>query len=377
VNINMIGVPTALSIASLSSDIPFTPEFGAYVLDPNLAASTSENTLNATISAFDFTRDLTNFKTFLNLDVMRSFYDAYASNNMAMMSNRFGFNDWDQVILFHNYVESLTINLLQQQGEYQVIPLASIMNQHTNATLNVLTEGMSLDVTARVIASKIKAAGTSCTDFFTNKYVSVNEDQATINCNEVDLTNVNTVKGWLNATWFGDSTTQPVNPAATKFITDNSLTPTQYNAFFFMDPTTIPDAAGNFGDLYQQAITEIATQYSCAATSVCTTGASVFSPPDSCRNCTAIELSSLQWGSIGVTNNPKSDWDATFLPKQTTVAGWGNALWEPFGPMTDFIEYPQCTAAQEKDWVSLPWAASQAMASSDWTAGGLTDKWAW
>ena len=78
-----------------------------------------------------------------------------------------------------------------------------------------------------------------------------------------------------------------------------------------------------------------------------------------------------------MTNNPKSDWDATFLPKETTVAGWGNAAWEPFGPMTDFIEYPQCTAAQEKDWVSLPWATSQAMASPDWTAGGLTDKWAW
>lgn len=45
-DINLLGVPALYSIATLNEDIPFAPEFAAYVLDPNRAASTEENTFN-------------------------------------------------------------------------------------------------------------------------------------------------------------------------------------------------------------------------------------------------------------------------------------------------------------------------------------------
>ena len=45
-NINMAGVARAYSIGPLNKDIPFPPEFGAFVLDPELGGSTFQNTLN-------------------------------------------------------------------------------------------------------------------------------------------------------------------------------------------------------------------------------------------------------------------------------------------------------------------------------------------
>lgn len=45
-NINMAGVTRSYSIGPLNKDIPYPPEFGAYVLDPEHGGSTIENTLN-------------------------------------------------------------------------------------------------------------------------------------------------------------------------------------------------------------------------------------------------------------------------------------------------------------------------------------------
>ena len=244
---------------------------------------------------------------------MRTFYDAYAANNMAMMSTRFGFKSWEQVMLFHNYLEALVVNFLQQEGEYEVIQLAQLMNKHTNATLGFLNDALSLDITARLIASKIKAAKTSCESFFTNTYVGMTDEQAANNCKNVDVTDPNTIKGWLNSTWYGAT----YKGYQAKFISDNGFTDVlQLYKFFYMDPTTVPDAKGNFGDVYQQAITEIHDWYGCSfeAQYVDTCNPD-FGPPASCRNCTGTELASLQWGEVGVTNNPKSDWDSEYLPK--------------------------------------------------------------
>ena len=48
----------------------------------------------------------------------------------------------------------------------------------------------------------------------------------------------------------------------------------------------------------------------------------------------------LQWGNLGVTNNPKESWGTTYMPKATSVKGWGDASWLPFGAMTETVEYP-------------------------------------
>lgn len=47
-----------------------------------------------------------------------------------------------------------------------MVPLAQTMNKHMNNTLVFLTEALTLDVTSRLMASKIKASGNSCSYYF-------------------------------------------------------------------------------------------------------------------------------------------------------------------------------------------------------------------
>jgi len=94
-------------------------------------------------------------------------------------------------------------------------------------------------------------------------------------------------------------------------------------------------------------------------------------------NCTAEEISSLQWGSLGVTNNPNPATNAYYVPKSTSTALWGQPSWLPFGVMTDVGEYPQQTAPQQKDWQYLSSSAVQAMMTRMPTTGSLASTYSW
>ena len=117
---------------------------------------------------------------------------------------------------------------------------------------------------------------------------------------------------------------------------------------------------GSFGQVLAQATSEISDQYNCVT-----------------QNCTGAELGSLQWGSLGVTKNPKSTWDSTYMPTANTVAGWGDASWLPFGAMTHSVEYPQQTAPQEVDWVYISQETSAIISSKDYSAYGLGAFYNW
>jgi len=64
------------------------------------------------------------------------------------------------------------------------------------------------------------------------------------------LTNVNDVKGIVNATWYGE-------PYASEFIAATGMTAME-NAMFFND-----NEDGSFGSVLAQACSEIALQYDC------------------------------------------------------------------------------------------------------------------
>ncbi len=73
-NINLQGVEAPYSVAQLNLDIPYAPEFGAFILDPSRANSTMSYTLDSKASKLDFSREVTNYRTFLNLETMEGFY---------------------------------------------------------------------------------------------------------------------------------------------------------------------------------------------------------------------------------------------------------------------------------------------------------------
>ena len=87
--------------------------------------------------------------------------------------------------------------------------------------------------------------------------------------------------------------------------------------FFSSDPTSLADT---FGCDLTAALTDIAEWYQCAEATNC---ADQTTPSATYCNCTGQELASLQWGSNGVTNNPKSTWDASYIPKVMSVYDWG------------------------------------------------------
>ena len=112
---------------------------------------------------------------------------------------------------------------------------------------------------------------------------------------------------------------------------------------------------------YAQALSEISAYYGCANSA----------------NCTADELSTLQWASLGVTNNPNPAWNSYYVPKAMTVAGWGQPEWLPYGVMTESVEYPQQTAPQQSDYTYLDWSTAQAFATREPKTGSLSSFYSW
>lgn len=165
-DINLAGVTDFYSVAALNDQMPYPPEFFAYVMDPTRGASTSEYALNTTVSERDFSRDISELTTFLILDSVKEFYVAYESNDISTMYNHFQFKDWTQAEMFHSYLGELVDHFLVQNTTYDIIALASLMDLNLQNSYEYLAEQLPVNVAARVTASLIKAAGTTCVDYF-------------------------------------------------------------------------------------------------------------------------------------------------------------------------------------------------------------------
>lgn len=93
-------------------------------------------------------------------------------------------------------------HFLTQNATYDIVALASLMDKNLNNTEKYLEEQLPVNVAARVTASLIDAAGTTCSDYFVAAGLDL--ATATTTCGDQDFTDVNTVKGVINATWYGD-----------------------------------------------------------------------------------------------------------------------------------------------------------------------------
>ena len=162
--------------------------------------------------------------------------------------------------------------------------------------------------------------------------------------------------GYLNATWYGGDyetaleTKTGLSSADTKLVFDDAT-------------------EGSFGAFLKTACQQVATQYGCIDD--LTKAAST--------NCTAESLAALQWGSLGVTRQPDTNWNLaeyTYFPISDTVAGWGDATCLPFGDITDPIEYPQTTGSLESSWTYIDMSVGKIMLT-DSIDGGLKTFFNW
>ena len=183
---------------------------------------------------------------------MRLFYEGYSTKDMSLLQNHFWFTagDWDQVELFHSYLDELIEHFLQQNSTYgyDVIAMSELMAKNMNATVGYLARTLPITVASRVTAINIaNDDSATCESFFTQAGVGLTEEQAEANCVDVDLSDPNQVRDWMNATWYKNDP-QYMNDFAEKYGLD-AKTSAQY--FFFPMP-------GYFGYYVSAACAEIA-----------------------------------------------------------------------------------------------------------------------
>ncbi len=105
------------------------------------------------------------------------------------MQNRFSFNNWDQVELFHEYLDEMVDKFLQQNTTYEIIPLSSLMNKNMQNTLGYLKTTLPLQVTARVISATCNASGKTCSDYLVQADPELDPKEAQTTCEPYDFTN--------------------------------------------------------------------------------------------------------------------------------------------------------------------------------------------
>lgn len=77
------------------------------------------------------------------------------------------------------------------------------MDKNLNNTERWLEEQLPVNVASRVSASLIETGSLTCEGFFTVDGVGFTDEEAAAVCEGEDLSDVNTVKGIVNATWYG------------------------------------------------------------------------------------------------------------------------------------------------------------------------------
>lgn len=108
--------------------------------------------------------------------------------------------------------------------------------------------------------------------------------KATSYCEGYDFTDPNSIYGFLNITWYNWSENEAKNAIG--------CTTSQLENFYDAS------ASDSFMSAVIQATTDISSWYGCS----------------NATNCTAEELTAMQWGSFSVTNNPNPVWGDYYTP---------------------------------------------------------------
>ena len=100
-------IPAVYSVKEIDEMIPYAPEFGAYVLNPDKGAGSLNQTFNRSMSSDYLLQDTSSYLSFLNTENMRYFYDQYTMGQYNALLDRFKFNNTAQVDMFKNYLDEL------------------------------------------------------------------------------------------------------------------------------------------------------------------------------------------------------------------------------------------------------------------------------
>lgn len=103
----MVGLPSTYSLASMDETLPYPPEFGAYVLNPDQGNGTQAQAFNISMSKTLLERDPGSYKSLLNSLNVEYFYEQYEIHEYEAIQERFGFDDVSQIQMFATYMDDL------------------------------------------------------------------------------------------------------------------------------------------------------------------------------------------------------------------------------------------------------------------------------
>lgn len=229
---------------------------------------------------------------------MREFYSMYGIGDYDGITLRFGFNSNDQIDFVMAYLEDMATSFLSQGADYSNVALGSVISRSIFSSYRLIYETLPNDLSTRKLASYNNINGKTCHTYIDP--VATDTAQGDAICTAFDFQNVEQLKFFVNATWYGGE-------SMTNLQTATTLSAAQTTTLF--DPAT----SGSLGEaLAEQSLAPISTQYSCKSSA----------------NCTAGELAGLQWGSAGVTLDPPvTSASPDYLPVANSVMDWWSTQW--------------------------------------------------
>ena len=111
--------------------------------------------------------------------------------------------------------------------------LGTLVSKSLNNSYSLIYDTLPLDLTTRRLASYNKANSKDCASYVS--LVTTDQSQVTAACSNHDFTNVDQLKYYVNATWYGDS------PYMTTLRSETGLTEAETTDLFN------PETAGSLG----------------------------------------------------------------------------------------------------------------------------------
>lgn len=156
----------------------------------------------------------------LNPDNIRAFMKGYLEDEYTNLITRFGFRDADQCAYFYNYLTYLVQNQLLNNGPIENIAMGGLVERTLNQTYGALNQTFHLEVVVRNLAQTINNSGGSLScDYYVQQ---VEASNYTAVCAPYDFSNVESIKAFVNATWFKNDSSTDIGGYYTDVLMENT-----------------------------------------------------------------------------------------------------------------------------------------------------------
>lgn len=164
INNTISTIPPIMSLGDFDLDSLFTtqPEYGIYVYLNN---GTADDLLSPTTSKLLLMNDTQSYRTLLNPDNMRVFYEYFQEEDYTALATRFNVTQ-RQANMLKAYLEQMIDDFIMFGGpSYEPTALGIVTAKAINSSYAILENDLPIDVTTRNLASWMNQNGYTCASY--------------------------------------------------------------------------------------------------------------------------------------------------------------------------------------------------------------------